>query len=152
MPIHTYLIIEFESTRSPGPSTPRALSSFDSFGLCRSVYSVLIKVRLMVKDTWKDNPQECSWLDHSLSLQNVPRYQPIAAILDCKPMPSKNVGHRGNINAPVSPFFLSFPPSPLILPPQSLFFLVFYSVSHSRARRLTYLAADRSGVLVQLFG
>lgn len=77
-------------------------------------------------------PQECSWLDHSLSLQNVPRYQPIAAILDCKPIPSKNVGHRGNINAPVSPFFpflLSYPSPPIT------FFLSFI-----RSRTLAHAA------------
>ena len=50
-------------------------------------------------------PQDHSYLDQSLSARNVPRYQPIAAILLRKPMPSKNIGHRGNINAPVSPFF-----------------------------------------------
>lgn len=59
-------------------------------------------------------------------------------------MSSKNVEHRGNIDAPGSPFFPF-----LVVPfPSDAFFLLFYSVSHSRARRLTHLAADRSGVRV----
>lgn len=96
-------------------------------------------------------PQDHSYLDQSLSSRNVPRCQPIAAILLRKPTPSKNVGHRGNINAPVSPFFPSLVRS-LFYPPITLFFFFspfFYSVSRSHARPVDLLGPRIGPVFVR---
>ena len=145
-------LVEFGPTRSPGPSTPRflQLSSSWSDGPVRR-YSRSLECRVLRPDQGQVNgqghsegpPQDHSYLDQSLSSRNVPRCQPIAAILLREPTPSKNVGHRGNINAPVSPFFpfLSFPFVRSL--PTDHFFFLFLSFIRSRTlahARLTYLA------------
>lgn len=107
-----------------------------------------------VKDAISREPllQDSAHPDQSSSIRSELWCLPMSAILDHKLTTNRwSSGEPTSRALPVarhSFFFLPFSlPPPLILPLVFLFFS--YSVSHSRTRRLTYLAADQTGVDVR---
>lgn len=101
---------------------------------------VLIKVRFNVKDTLKDLFKSVGgWtnLYRRETCHGTNRSPPFWFPSLCR------VKTSGIVETLMPPSHHSFLSSSYPSPDD--FFLLFYSVSHSRARRLTYLAADRSG-------
>lgn len=103
--------------------------------------------------------QDSAHPDRSSSIRSERWCLPMSAILDHKPTTSRWTGEPTSRALPAARhfFLLSLPLSlSLSLHPLSCYlwysFFFFYSVSHSRTRRLTYLAADESGVARQVFG